>query len=346
MTETKKRKFEGLEQEFKKRRKLEITPTPEPLPEIITRAYKQDEVETPRFFSTKRPVMSSTLAGGKQENLKKLEGHLFLPVSRYSGLYYSGLPEENREFTGKFYFYEPDSPYVLDLGKTRVFGSKYHAYSTLKPDHRDKAKQKILDIMGWGYIKDLLHEQTTGTYPLSLSNERIIGPKEMKLLNKIFDQYYLSIVPNRHEIPKIPFIETTPLYPTDSAKLWSERNFKPGNHDFMDISLYKAAKNNGLDTIILQHEMGEFRAVTEILDTREDSEKHVYRLPPNLVPSIKYPLVDPKSDWDAQDWKDYQTEDYIDQETSKEKPDKYATIWFTDDGFLTLKNGKFEWTDK
>lgn len=365
-TKSRKRKFEGLEQELNKRRRLEVTPTQEPSPEQITQAYNREDTPTPRFYSTERPVMSSTLVSGKSEDLKKLDGHLFLPVSRYSNLFHSNTDlkgnEVERKFTGKFYFYEPDSPFVLDLGKTRVFGSKYHAITTLNPDSKQWAEEGILKITGWDYVQDLLEKRSTGKMPEKMYGARLgglkISDKEMKFLNQIFNQYYTTIVTNRNSIPKIPLIDTTPFFPTDDSKIWSSyRNFKTGNHDFMDVAIYKAAKKRGLDTVILQHEVGEHRAVTEIVDTRENSQNHLYRLPPTLTPSVKYPFDDPKNHWDAQDWIDYQTQidkltdeeysDYFDREEGPQiRPDKYATIWFSDDGFLRLVNGKFEWSEQ
>jgi glutamate synthase domain-containing protein 3 len=122
----------------------------------------------------------------------------------------------------------------------------------------------------------------------------------------------------------------------------------------MDIPIYKAAKKHGLDTVILQHELGEYRAVTEIVDTRKDSQNHVYKLPPELHTQIQYPYEDLKNNWTVEDWEDYESElkklsdaeykKFMELEYPQRKEDKYATIWFVEDGFLKLHNGEFIWS--
>ena len=58
-----------------------------------------------------------------------------------------------------------------------------------------------------------------------------------------------------------------------------------------------------IDTIILQHEISEFRVVSEILDTRVETYSHLFR---TTTPRLWY--------------------------TPSEK---YPAVWFTDNGFVT-----------
>jgi hypothetical protein len=117
----------------------------------------------------------------------------------------------------------------------------------------------------------------------------------------------------------------TPLYPTDKAPYFY---IDAGEHDFLDTIIYDLACKQGLDTVILQHEIGETRSVTEILDVRRDSLNHLFKLPHELVPEINIP---------------YYEDEQLFQETSRYHS-KYATTWFSDDGFLTWNDSIFLWT--
>lgn len=68
-----------------------------------------------------------------------------------------------------------------------------------------------------------------------------------------------------------------------------------GSFDRMDVPLYYMALSLGYDTIVLQHEYGENRSVTEILDTRPRvrSFESICRVPNcyNRVGNTVYPLI-------------------------------------------------------
>lgn len=259
-----------------------------------------------RFELTKRPVslMASErirLTGEELRNDKyKNKKGKFLPVIRYSGLYYSNNPTEQK-FCGKFYYYEPESMIFLYLGNYRIFGSKVSAYLELL----EEAKEKKVDMSRKETINNLLN--VPGINLIKRSKKLPINTSEYN--NVFFEEYlkpyYYTLLKNEDDIEYFPKIETTSLYPIDSSKYWNNQNMSPGLHDFLDQPLCNLAKELEIDTIILQHEIGEFRAVSEILDTRENTYDYLTKM-----------------DIENRCW----------------NPDiKYATIWFTDYGFYDEK---------
>lgn len=109
--------------------------------QIGIEVYSADPVQHPsitRYPATFRPInpMLRRIASSNQCQ----QGTLLLPVYRATGLYYSKGMQQDERFCGKFYFYEPQSPVMLDLGQsTRIFGSKVSActvmYGELSQQH-------------------------------------------------------------------------------------------------------------------------------------------------------------------------------------------------------------------
>ena len=85
--------------------------------------YRDPSVPVDRYrLTTGRPVVQLT------NNTTPLNGNI-IPISRYSGLYYSDdTQERDPKYTGRFYFYEPESSNFLALGQYRVYAIKIHAY--------------------------------------------------------------------------------------------------------------------------------------------------------------------------------------------------------------------------
>lgn len=101
------------------------------------------------------------------------------------------------------------------------------------------------------------------------------------------------------------------LYPSDPSEYLDQRSYPVGLHDILDSSICRFAYNLGIDTIILQHEVGEINAVTEILDTRLNSYDHLISLE------------------GEHQWFDVQNP-------------KYIAIWFLNYGFITRdQNGQY-----
>jgi len=67
------------------------------------------------------------------------------------------------------------------------------------------------------------------------------------------------------------------LYPT----VKSIREITAGEHDYLDQPLCIAAKKVGIDTIILQREIGNRRVITEIIDMRDRSFEYLFDFTPN-----------------------------------------------------------------
>lgn len=84
-------------------------------------AYKDMSVKTDRYVQTMRPKATHMRVQPLQEQNENI---LYMPVIRYEGLYYNN--DEN-QYLGKFYFYEPESEYYINLGNTLLSANKYHA---------------------------------------------------------------------------------------------------------------------------------------------------------------------------------------------------------------------------
>lgn len=72
---------------------------------------------------------------------------LYLPVVRYSGLFYDES-SSRREYCGKFYYVDPESHVLLELGNFAVFGSKVHAYFSLAVNENETIEKHEFDYYG------------------------------------------------------------------------------------------------------------------------------------------------------------------------------------------------------
>ncbi len=104
-------------------------------------------------------------------------------------------------------------------------------------------------------------------------------------LNDNIDFFYNTIlkVPDDNVYLEHKGVEIPLLYPTDQPVYSTRSNFKfelsAGGHDFLDQYICVLAEAAGYDSVILQREVGEYRVVTEIMDTRQDSYSHLYKVP-------------------------------------------------------------------
>lgn len=307
-------------------------------------AYFDKNIQHPRYTHTGRPITRmETLISSPPLNHKN--NNLFLPVVRYANLYHSTVSRDTR-ICGTFYYYEPQSEILLNLGVTAVFGSKVHAYYKMKeqlqqiveqdylpfstnlafldqlkrmePTSFDKFKERftttvsqmkaifdwftilephnyerLLQIPGWKSISDMLTFHH-GSHDFRYIVDRCMIP------------FYNTILRNSNDVTQLFCVETTPLYPSDRSDFWNESNMEPDSHDYLDQAICWFGRLLGLDTIILQHEIGETRSVTEILDVRSDTYQFLTQVNPRpwfeTIPSFSY---------------------------------KYPTIWFVDYGFVS-----------
>ena len=281
--------------------------------------HYQRECDWPNYELTGRPMTYMTSMCKRVVSTLPKGVRMYLPVLRYQALYYqTGPPIEH---CGTFYYIDPSSSVLLDLGRTAVFGSKVHALAVLAAA---LVKSMSTSMEKWTIVMNkkksapelyvnLFDSGEDYMYDASMSDKwdviyRAMYPDHGEGTQKLFvdnvmKSYYFSIVKNDKEVPVIPGLGTTSLYPTDKSTYWSDAEI--GANDDIDQEICTYATLLGLDTIILQHEVGEYRAVSEILDTRADSYCHLFRVK------------------EARSW----------YAPSK----KYPTIWFTDDGFVTDK---------
>ena len=99
------------------------------------------ECDWPTYELTGRPMTYMTsMCKRVVSKLPKTElvattTHLYLPVLRYQKLYYQ--THEPVKHCGTFYYIDPSSSVLLDLGKTAIFGSKVHALFVLSAGIRE-----------------------------------------------------------------------------------------------------------------------------------------------------------------------------------------------------------------
>jgi len=279
-------------------------------------AYHKREKRYPRFIETGRPISYMIQMCKKIEQDEKaicFTNNLFLPVIRYQGIYH---PEtEKKNYCGTFFYVEPESTVLLNLGRCAVFSTKIHACIAFEAVKYKKTREEILnDILNLNN-KDISSNKDIWLETLLQlkKNGNILNPLFIQTLKESMIQFYIPLLHNESDVKQIPLIETTALYPTDPAKYWrssTSQDEKPveiylGIHDFLDQPMCKMARELKIDTVIFQHEIGETRAVTEILDVRENTYDNLVRINKKL-----------NKPW---------------YKISK----KYPTIWFLDDGFIT-----------
>ena len=293
-----------------------------PLPWI----YHDRDEPWPRYEMSGRPITQMIGMCKRSEHERKglSIGQLYLPVVRYPDIYH---PEgEKKEYCGTFYFIEPFSEILLNLGRTAVFGSKFHAYVTLKVANdliirNDALKRineppiKINDEINfsklYGIAVDTILSEESWKELRTMVDKKLGNSDRYKNTIEIVESYlipfYFTIVKSEDEVKEIksiaPGLNTTPFYPTDN-KVLENIGFAAGMHDFMDQDICNMAAEFKIDTVILQHEIGETRSVSEILDVRNNSYNYLTKVNNNnkswYTPNVKY-----------------------------------STIWFTDNGFVT-----------
>jgi RNAse (barnase) inhibitor barstar len=201
---------------------------------------------------------------------------LFIPVHRVSSLYHDEASKYNDGYCGTFYFFERGSAVHIDLGANcRYFASKLHAYIEMSKE-MGKNGEFRLPLRGIRYDDDSFDGDTAVQYIAR-------GFKPLVKMNNIDDfqmeMYFTAIATDENDLleEKDGGITTLPLsWP--SLKPKNITRVKTGQLDVLDQPLCKMMKYLGIDTIILQHEVGEHDAVTEILDARDSSYSHLCQL--------------------------------------------------------------------
>lgn len=269
--------------------------------------YKSRSKQLLRFKRSARPYTSMyTLSTGTDCSAHKL----YLPVVRYAGLYYGNAP---RDYTGTFYFYEPDSCSLLDLGNVLIAGSKYDAFKKLwyqggdmilrNPKYIDDALKSYeynLKILQKPFARETepgiyyrLHDfpvnpKTDEDLKFIYTNLTADERKDYDPISGIINSFNNLPVGKIHTVVDYKDVEQQPisnetLFAFEPQILYQKVAINPigedkygrylgiynfGKFDKMDISLFWMAKSLHYDTVLLQHEYGEIRSITEILDVR------------------------------------------------------------------------------
>lgn len=248
-------------------------------------------------------------------------GTLMFPVVRFSGLYYSKENDKEKEdpvrkYCGKFYFYDPESEVVLNLGKCLVAASKPHAFQQLAAVFLDgtdeKKKQMYRDIVEQCIIDEVDRQNFLSVkenfhfvfHPLPDTSTG--GSIVERYGVKAAEEFYYSLLKTETDVKEIKKLGTTPLWPSTNPEL---SLFEIGVHDHYDQVICNLARALQYDTILLQHEIGQSRSVTEVLDVRDNSYEFLYRTPPRTVNDPWFPQA---------------------------KTSLFPTIWFTSYGFISV----------
>lgn len=176
--------------------------------------------------------------------------NVYMPVNRYqlgmSG-YYTTINEENKGKTwcGTFYYYEPDSPFILYAPKVLVSWNKITACLDLGMDFED-----VFDILynsrkDWIVGEDVTPDPIKDGYPNNMGFQVEGVTKEEQWRNVVKGYQSRSLDPTKH---------MSNMYAAE---------------DEYDQYLCELARDNGIDVVILKYMTGETRVVSEILDTRD-----------------------------------------------------------------------------
>lgn len=253
----------------------------------LTKAYREREIEVPRYPRTGRPMSEMTFAGNNCQS-----GTNYLPVVRYESLYYSAM-QPTKEYCGTFYYYEPDSTNFLNLGNCLITGNKIGAAIELlnqseNQDRRSKAikeeiEEKIQEILvnsvkSLPYVHGIINRTKDVEEGLEYLNNLLAKMKQLATETipsetNISDKDYLV----EFRVNKDTSFIINQVFESLGLIKGKWRGLEKGTYhgnmffarsDSLDQYLCSRAQELGYDTILLQREPGETRAVTEILDVR------------------------------------------------------------------------------
>jgi hypothetical protein len=256
--------------------------------------YRSKTSSVPRFSSGRPRTNLIGFCKCSEKDVSTLSpDSTYLPVVRYPGLYY---PKDDSHL-GCFYFFERESRILLDLGRSRTYGSKAHALLALsaellktndqgtaiengiKLESLNYRIEQLECISGWSFVKrDLKLEESAILY------EQFMRP------------FYETVLASHTDSVHVDRMKTSMLYPygqrAEDDRHFSSRNMWAGVLDFCDQPICAYARALGIDTIILQRVSGEERCVTEILDVRTESYPHLVRIQmpsDNPIPASWFP---------------------------------------------------------
>lgn len=175
------------------------------------KAYQDKNFCYPRFIATGRPISYMIEMCKKVINIKDLvKDNLYLPVMRYQNLYYQEKQKGN--YKGTFYYIEPESTVLLNLGKCCVFATKVEAYCVFRQylnsifDRlKDELESLSICMDMWKNVKNKFKLTTLQVY-------------------EIMKDFYTHPLYNEKDVKKI--LDTTVLFPTDKSRYWKMNKLK------------------------------------------------------------------------------------------------------------------------
>ncbi len=213
----------------------------------------------------------------------------YLPVLRYEALYYDKSKKPKRAYCGKFFFYEPHSHMHLALGRFRCFGSKVQAFVTLLKESGKTSTIPLpsppkldltqMESLNFNRHKDIVQ---LATVIFDSPNLRQYVPVQrcphfysVETADRFIKARYYSFLLSAADVPDYKQTIMPVLFPSDNP---GHANVEPAEFDWLDQPICNMAVEQGIDTILVQHEIGGRDCVTEILDVRKDSVNHLYEL--------------------------------------------------------------------
>lgn len=217
-------------------------------PELVYKGSKRPITDMALFRSPfnlkiKRSDIINNIININGENWK------VIPVTRYSkgmsrGLYYK---QNENEYCGTFYYYEPESTTLLAYKSSRSFFNKYIAIKALNSKLLNSKLLNNPEIEQNLTNNQVFQAHINGILPRNL----MLTPSEYVRFARQYGLFHNSRVP----------INETKHYVGKLLSLYALE-------DSFDQPLCEAGKHNNLDIIILESMTGSHQIVTEILDTR------------------------------------------------------------------------------
>lgn len=279
--------------------------------DVTSQEYQDHSISTDRYPQTKRMANPMLFAASEATlSSRSRPSGFYLPVVRYDALYYT-RDATSQNFCGKFFFYEPDSHLFLYLGNTRFYATKVQAFVHLQKEANPSDPPKDEEWRGFG-------GQVDPTRMTSLANNSVPGMKDLwttirSSLHLNPDCGFFRAANNRRDftIACDSFIESRycsvflsqgdlddntsellpVLFPSDNPQ---KITVITGEFDDLDQPICRLAERNSIDTVIFQHEIGGNDCVTEIMDTRQDWQKHLHEFRDPIIVPRKYPSKYPK----------------------------------------------------
>lgn len=244
--------------------------------EIITRDMYTQEPHPAgdaivRYGLTQRVVTSLGIFSHRRDTWKP--NGFYLPVTRYESLYYSTQDEtqktDSRRYCGKFFFFEPESPYFLRLDKCVFFATKIEAFLKLKEQydlfHASSRRVTTTTMDAKQFVLDLQKQSSLFYFRINPQNNT--DWFNFHFMTPIFD---FRDTRNAEFNINIPILYPSETITRDGTSVLGGQGV--GDFDDLDQEICKMARDLDYDVLIFQHEIGGHDCVTEFLVTNPAKE--------------------------------------------------------------------------